>query len=89
MYSTSVFTAGWKLVLCAMAGCALLAGQTVVVRVTPRRPVGTRIVAVPMARPVWVPGYRVVPPSPRAVWVAPAWGYAPVRRPRVVISGSW
>ncbi|MGJ5817467.1 YXWGXW repeat-containing protein [Paludibaculum fermentans] len=102
MSSRDILAAGWKLCLCALSASALLAGQTVVVRVGPPRPVVTRVIAAPLVRPVWVggayrwtgrayvwmPAYRALPP-PRPVWVAPRYGWAPVRGPRVVISGSW
>ncbi|MBN9664063.1 MAG: hypothetical protein J0H49_38035 [Acidobacteria bacterium] len=98
MSSRRIVAAGWRLCLCLMAGSALLAGQTIVVRAGRPRSV---VVAAPVMRPVvvsgayrwhgrtyvWVSRRRVVPPS--AVWVTPGWGYVPVRRPRVIVSATW
>lgn len=93
-----IMAAGWILCLCAVAGSAPLAGQTIVVRARRQWPL---VVTAPVPRPVVVSSAyrwhgrtyvyvsRVRVPPPRVAWVAPGWTYAPVRRPRVIISASW
>jgi hypothetical protein len=71
------------------------------VRVGPPAPVVEVRTVAPGPRHVWVPGYYrgngrvyvwsrgawVVPPRPRAVWVAPRWDHA--RRGWLFVAGHW
>jgi len=79
------------------------ARAAVFVRIAPPRPVVERVVPAPGPRFVWVGGYYrwsgrayvwvpgrwVVPPHPGAVWVTPAWSFAPARGGYVFVVGHW
>lgn len=79
------------------------AGAAVFVRLAPPRPMVERIVPAPGPgyvrvggyyrwngrAYVWVPGRWVVPPRPKAVWVAPRWNYVRPRGSYVFVAGYW
>jgi WXXGXW repeat (2 copies) len=92
--------AAFAVLLTAATACAAPRGRAYV-RVAPPPPVVERVVVAPGPGYVWVPGYHlwsgsayvwhrgawVVPPRPRAVWVAPHWQHE--RRGWYFVEGHW
>ncbi len=88
------------LLFSASVACAGPRGR-VYVRVAPPPPIVERVVVAPGPGYIWVPGYYVwtsaryvwrpgawvVPPRPRAVWVAPHWRHE--RRGWYFVEGHW